>query len=99
MNFTDLLLADRVRLIHDTRNINLVYDILAKYLPGKSYDEIKSLYSLRGDFIKNRIFISSTDTEAIVNLLNITMRLGLEYESITNFELRADLYKFINTVI
>jgi len=99
MKFTELLLPERIRLIHDTKNINLVYDILEKHFPNLTGSQIREKYTLKGDFIKNRIFISSKDTESIIEMLNMTTRLGLKYESVTNFELRADLYSFINKIL
>jgi hypothetical protein len=99
MKYTELLLPERIRLMQESHNIDLVYDLLEKHFPSLTPEEIRDKYKLRGDFIRNRIFISSTDTSAIVDIFNMTIRLGLKYESVSNFELRADLYAFINKVL
>jgi hypothetical protein len=98
MKFTDLILSERIRLINERHDVNLLYDLFEKHFPG-SYEVMKSHLFLRGDFIKNRLFISSDSTEVICNVFTYLSRMGIKFESIGNFELRLNIHHFINKLL
>lgn len=97
MAFTDLFLEDRVRLMNSSHDVTLVYDILSKHL-NKSGDEVRSLYKLTGDFVRNTLTING-DIEPIFELHTHVMRFGLKPESARPRELRYDLYSFIKLIL
>lgn len=98
MKFTDLILADRIRVINEKHDTDLLYDLFEKHF-HKPVNELKSEFTLRGDFIKNRLFITSDDTEVICKIFTYLSRMGIKFESIGNFELRLDIYHFINKLL
>lgn len=89
-------IADRIRIILEDNNPDHVYEVLGKHF-SKSIEELKSIYSIRLDTFRKRIFIEG-NPQTIADLVYYSVQYNLTFESVTMNSLRIDLYEFFRRI-
>lgn len=89
-------IADRIRIILEDNNPDHVYEVLSKHF-SKSIEELKSIYAIKLDVFRKRIFIEG-DSKDIANLVYYSVQYNLTFESVTMNSLRIDLYEFFRRI-
>lgn len=97
MKYTELLMGDRIRVMQESKDITLIYDLLEKHLSA-SIDNIRNKYKLTGDFMRNTMTVEGS-LEDIYYLFNYLLRFGLKFESVQSDKFRVDLYEFIGKIL
>lgn len=88
-DFINSLPSTRVRLFLDDKNINYLYLLIGKHLKLTD-SEVKNKYTITANFVRQRIFIKGS-YEDIFNLFIYLQQFGIQFESITQDELRVDV--------
>lgn len=96
MKFTEYLMEDRIRILSQERNIEVIYDLFEKHL-NQPASELRSKYKLEADFYMNRVTIRGEMSD-IYDLHNYLNRLQVPMESVTPTSIRIDIYILINRV-
>lgn len=89
-------IADRIRIILEDNNPDHVYEVLGKHF-SKSIKELKSIYTIKLDVFRKRIFIEGNSKD-IADLVYYSVQYKLTFESVTMNSLRIDLYEFFRRI-
>lgn len=89
-------IADRIRIILEDNNPDHVYEVLGKHF-SKSIKELKSIYTIKLDVFRKRIFIDGNSKD-IADLVYYSVQYNLTFESVTMNSLRIDLYEFFRRI-
>lgn len=96
---TDLLVPERIRIVTESKNPELLYDLLDKYFPSYTRDELKGKFKIEVNFIRGILTFTSTTAADNVELFSVLTRAGLKYTRYSNFLFVTDLYNFMYTII
>lgn len=88
--------AERVRIILEEREPGYIYRILSSSYKEPE-EELRGKYKIRLDIPRKRVFIAG-EYEDLGKLFYHLISRGLEFESVGQQELRADLVMFVNKI-